>query len=67
MKYAEIQALSTEELKEKVNAERVTLQKLNFAHAVTPLENPNKIRESRKAVAQMLTELRKRELANVKK
>jgi len=63
MKNAEIKALSVEELNEKLAAEQSNLQKLNFAHAISPIENPMKIRQSRKLIARLQTELREKELA----
>ena len=62
MKNADIKALSVAELREKIASEKENLQKLQFAHAVTPIENPMKIRESRKLVAKLNTELRAKEL-----
>lgn len=62
MKNAEIKALSADELKDKIAAEKENLQKLKFAHAITPIENPTKIRDSRKLVAKLKTELRAKEL-----
>lgn len=62
MKNAEIQALSVAELNERIASEKETLQKLNFAHAITPIENPMKIRESRKLIARLSTEKRAKEL-----
>ncbi len=67
MKKADIKGLSEAELKDKIQEERTNLQRLKFAHAVTPLENPSKIKEGRKLVARLLTELRAKELANVNK
>jgi large subunit ribosomal protein L29 len=63
MKNSEIKALSLEELNEKLKAEQDTLSKLNFAHAISPIENPMKIRQSRKLIARLQTELRAKELA----
>ena len=57
MKYSEIKALSTEELVSKISAEKETLRKLKFAHSVSPLENPMQIRQARKVVAKLETEL----------
>jgi len=37
---------------------------LRFAHTVSPIESPVQLRTKRKEVARILTELRKRELAN---
>ncbi|WP_017732358.1 50S ribosomal protein L29 [Nafulsella turpanensis] len=62
MKNAEVKALSTEELRERIAAEKENLQKLNFAHAISPIENPMKIRDSRKLIARLNTELRAKEL-----
>ena len=54
------------ELKEKLDTERSMYQKMLMSHAVSPLENPNKIKESRKTIARCLTELRAREIAEQK-
>jgi len=39
------------------------LKKLEFAHAISPLENPMSIRSLRKDIARLKTELRSRQLA----
>jgi large subunit ribosomal protein L29 len=57
MKNAEIQKLSVEELKEKIKGEKESLQKMKFAHAISPIENPMKIREAKKLIARLKTEL----------
>ncbi|MCS5662940.1 MAG: 50S ribosomal protein L29 [Flavobacteriales bacterium] len=62
MKQAVIIEMSTEELVGKLTEERATLAKLNLAHAVSPIENPVQIRETKKTVARILTEVRRREL-----
>ncbi len=62
MKYSEIKALSLEELKERLAAEKTNSQNLRFAHSISPLENPFKIKESRKIIAKINTELRNRQL-----
>jgi large subunit ribosomal protein L29 len=62
MKNSEIKALSLEELKEKLNTEQTTMQNLRFAHAISPLENPMKIRETKKLIARLNTEVRHREI-----
>jgi large subunit ribosomal protein L29 len=58
MKNQEIRSLSTDELKERLASERETLVKMKFAHEITPLENPTKIRQTRRLIAKMETELR---------
>ncbi len=57
-----IKELSTPELIERLEEESKQLVKLRLNHAVSPLENPNKIKAYRKTIARIKTELRKREL-----
>ena len=57
-----LKELSTAEIKERLDNERAMYQKMLLSHAVSPIENPNKIEESKKNIARCLTELRKREL-----
>ncbi|MFY0606326.1 MAG: 50S ribosomal protein L29 [Cyclobacteriaceae bacterium] len=64
MKNSELRGLSLEELKNKLVAEKDNYGKLKFAHSITPIENPMKIRESRKLVARIQTEIRAKELSN---
>lgn len=66
MKQEVIKDLTTAELKDKLAAERETLNRLKLSHAVSPIENPMNIRFSRKAVARLTTELHKRQLAEQK-
>ncbi|RDC64755.1 50S ribosomal protein L29 [Adhaeribacter pallidiroseus] len=62
MKYSEIKALTLVELKERLATEKTNSQNLRFAHSISPLENPLKIKESRKIIAKLKTELRAKEL-----
>ena len=62
MKIKVISELSSPELIERLEEEKQHLTKLRLNHAVSPIENPNKIKEQRKTIARMHTELRKREL-----
>ncbi len=55
MKYKEIKSLSSEERRLKLVAEEVNLRKLRFAHAVSPIENPVRIKRSRRLIAQLKT------------
>jgi large subunit ribosomal protein L29 len=57
MKNAEIKALSADALKEQIAAEQETLQRLKFGHAVSPIENPMRIKASRRLIARLNTEL----------
>ena len=65
MKNSEIRGLSLEELKNKLEVEKENYGKLKFAHSITPIENPMKIRESRKLVSRINTEIRAKELNEV--
>ncbi len=67
MKQNVINEMSTGELHERLDEERKQLRKLKMNHAVSPLENPMKIKDYRRTVARILTELRKRELEEIKK
>jgi large subunit ribosomal protein L29 len=64
MKNSEIRALSQDELQQKLVSEQEAYNKMTFAHSISPIENPMKIRESRKLIARLKTELRAKELAN---
>jgi large subunit ribosomal protein L29 len=64
MKSSEISALSTEELVARINEEKTNLTKLKFAHAVSAIENPVRIKSSRREVARLNTELTKRKAAS---
>ena len=64
MKTAEIKELTTKELIERIETERNFLARQKLNHAVSPLENPLKIRDTRKNIAKLITELNKREDIN---
>ena len=57
MKNTDIKALSLVELKEKIASETETLRKMKFAHQVSAIENPMKMKETRKLIARLKTEL----------
>lgn len=63
MKNTEVRELSMKDLKERLETEKETLVRLKMNHVVSPLDNPLKLRESRRNIARLLTELRKRELS----
>ena len=57
-----IREMSTADLNDRLDQAREQLVKMRLNHAVSPLDNPNQIREMRKNIARYLTELRRREL-----
>jgi large subunit ribosomal protein L29 len=63
MKNSEILELTTEEVTARVGEERANLTKLKFAHAVSAIENPTRIRKVRRDIARLNTELTKRKAA----
>ncbi|MCB9015700.1 MAG: 50S ribosomal protein L29 [Lentimicrobiaceae bacterium] len=67
MKQEVIRELSTAEIIERLDEERKQLNKLKLNHAVSPLENPNKIKTYRRTIARMITELRSRQLKEAAK
>ena len=62
MKIAEIKELSTEELVERIAAEKAALNQMEINHSISPLDNPALIKKNRRTIARMKTELRRREL-----
>ncbi len=62
MKIAEIRELSTVELTERVEAEVARYAQMRLNHAISPLENPELLKKTRRTIARMKSELRSREL-----
>jgi len=60
MDYDKIKDLTNKELHSVLRDERMQLQKLKFSHTVSQIENPGKIRFSRRLVAKYLTEISRR-------
>jgi large subunit ribosomal protein L29 len=55
--------MSEADLKARIQEDELRLKKLEFAHAISPLENPMSIRDLRRDVARLKTELRTRATA----
>jgi large subunit ribosomal protein L29 len=62
MKASEINELSVKEIEERIDNERNFLIKQKLNHAISPLDNPLKIRETKKTIARLETVLRKKTL-----
>ncbi len=60
MKPAVIREMTKAEIIEKLDIERTQWVKMKLNHAVSPLENPMKIRVYKKTIAMLETELNKR-------
>ena len=65
MKNSEIKQLSVEQMNEAIAAAELKLQKLDFAHAISPIENPMQIPHTKKEIARLKTELHARTLATI--
>ena len=62
MKSSEIRELSIKELEERLESEETLLVRMKMNHAVSPLDNPNKIVETRRNIARLKTEVRARQV-----
>jgi len=62
MKTSEIRELSTSDLLERIDTERTLLVRMKLNHAITPLDNPQKVKDVKLTIARLLTEMRTREL-----
>ncbi len=62
MKTSEIRELSTPDLLERIDTEKTMLVRMKLNHAITPLDNPQKLQQVKLTIARLLTELRNREL-----
>jgi len=66
MKQKVILEMTNEELKERLEEEKKQLVKMKLAHAVSPLDNPHKMKEYKRTVARLLTEIKRREIETAK-
>ena len=53
-----IRGMNESDLKARLEEDKQRLKKLEFAHAISPLENPMTIRGLRKDIARLQTELK---------
>jgi large subunit ribosomal protein L29 len=62
MKTSEIRELSTPDLLERIDTEKTLLVRMKLNHAITPLDNPQKVKDVKITIARLQTEKRAREL-----
>ncbi len=62
MKASELRELTVKEIVEQLDNERSFLIKQRLNHAVSPLDNPLKLKESRRNIARLETILREKKL-----
>jgi large subunit ribosomal protein L29 len=66
MKNSEIKELTTKEIAERLDAEMDKLTRMKLNHAISPLDNPITLKEVRRDVARLKTEMRQRQLTENK-
>ncbi|MFT5600371.1 MAG: large subunit ribosomal protein L29 [Flavobacteriales bacterium] len=66
MKASVIKEMDIQDIAEAIKENEMTLTKKKISHKVAELENPIEIRNVRRTVARLKTELRKRELETSK-
>lgn len=62
MKTSEIKELTAKEIQERLEVQENRLDTLKLNHAISPLDNPLQIKEARRIIARLATELRQREI-----
>ena len=62
MKSSEIKELTLTELQERLESEETLMVRMKMNHAVSPLDNPNKLVETRRNIARLKTEVRARQI-----
>jgi len=64
-KFQKLQEMSDADLKTELTETSAQFQRLKFDHAIKGLENPIGLREVRRDIARLRTELRRREVAQL--
>jgi len=54
-----LNGLNEQDLTAKIKEDELRMKKLSFAHAISPLENPQSIRSLRRDIARLKTALKK--------
>ena len=62
MKKESFATLSLTELEERLERAENEHKRLSFAHTISPIENPMRLRGARRLIASVKTEIRKREI-----
>lgn len=64
-KYLELQDFSLEELRDQLTDTQAKYQSMKFDHAISGLDNPMQLREMRRDVARVQSEIRRREIGEM--
>ncbi|MBQ0053545.1 MAG: 50S ribosomal protein L29 [Bacteroidales bacterium] len=55
MKASEIRELSAQDIRERLEGLRMSLNQMKLNHAISPIEDSSKIKKTKKDIARMLT------------
>ena len=61
MKVTEVREMSIADLRDRIEIEKNNLDTMKLNHAISPLEDPSKIRKTRQDIARMITILAEKE------
>ena len=61
MKVSEVREMSIADLRDRIEVEKNNLDTMKLNHAISPLEDPSKIRKTRQDIARMITILAEKE------
>jgi large subunit ribosomal protein L29 len=64
MKIAEIRGMSLTDLRERIEAEKMNLNRMKMNHVISPLEDTSKIKKAKNDIARMMTVLAEKEKQN---
>ena len=64
MKASEVREMSIADLRERIEAEKASLDTMKITHTISPLEDTSKIRKARRDIARMMTILAEKEKQN---
>ncbi|MBR4660151.1 MAG: 50S ribosomal protein L29 [Bacteroidales bacterium] len=64
MKTAEIRGMSLTDLRERIETEKMNLNRMKMNHVISPLEDTSKIKKAKNDIARMMTVLAEKEKQN---
>lgn len=65
MKPSVIREMTNQELTERLAEEKNNIARMKMGHTISPLENPMQLRSTRKTVARLQTELKRRQMEDI--
>lgn len=54
--------MTTQEIREQLEEDKLSYSRMKMAHTISPLENPIDLRNKRKDIARLASELRSRQI-----